>query len=525
MNTELPTQKNNNIILILLSPFLILRYAFVGLKAITFDLILNLFNGASYGLDSAYRGAKANMGMNSEIDIEYERIKGKGKKKEKRYNYSNSVLKKLEQEKLKLEKDLKEGGATRNSSPVLYRFKVREKNGKITVGTMNGLSKLDINAFLLNEGYDVYAIETSAWINFAYKETSLTGGAKINTKELIFFLTQLSTYIKAGITLSNAVKILSKQIGKKNKNKSRVYQAISYELALGENFSDALAKQGSMFPPLLINMIKAAEASGTLVETLEDLAKYYTDLNSTKKQMISAVTYPLTILIFSVIVIIFILIFVVPQFTQIYADSGSEIAGITLFVINFSTFVRENILTMILLFFLGIFMLVVAYKNVKAFRTMIQVFLMHIPIVKDIIMYNELTIFSKTFASLLRNNVFITESIDILSKITDNEVYKGILFKAINNIVKGDNISGAFEGHWAVPDVAYFMIVTGEETGDLANMMQKVSEYYQESHKNVINNLKSLVEPLLTSLLAIVVGLIIIAVIVPMYDVYNNISS
>ena len=92
----------------------------------------------------------------------------------------------------------------------------------------------------------------------------------------------------------------------------------------------------------------------------------------------------------------------------------------------------------------------------KAFRTSMQVFLMHLPVIKDVIIYNEMTIFSKTFASLLRNNVFITDSMDILSKITNNEIYKAIFYKTINNIVKGEKISEAFKDHWAVPDVAYY---------------------------------------------------------------------
>lgn len=98
---------------------------------------------------------------------------------------------------------------------------------------------------------------------------------------------------------------------------------------------------------------------------------------------------------------------------------------------------------------------------------------MHIPVIKDVIIYNELTIFSKTFASLLKNNVFITDSMDILSRITNNEIYKSILYKTIQNIIKGDKISDAFKDHWAIPDVAYYMIVTGESTGELADMMQR----------------------------------------------------
>ena len=112
---------------------------------------------------------------------------------------------------------------------------------------------------------------------------------------------------------------------------------------------------------------------------------------------------------------------------------------------------------------------------------------------------------------------------DILSKITNNEIYKAIMFKTIDNIVQGEKISDAFKDHWAVPDVAYYMIVTGESTGQLADMMQKVSDYYQVMHKNIINQLKSLIEPIMIVMLAVMVGAILLAVIVPMFTLYNNI--
>ena len=168
--------------------------------------------------------------------------------------------------------------------------------------------------------------------------------------------------------------------------------------------------------------------------------------------------------------------------------------------------------------------LIYMYKKIKAFRKIVQVIIMKIPVLGKIIIYNEMTIFTKTFASLLKNNVYITDSIDILSKITNNEVYKEIMFQTIDNVAKGEKISEAFNGHWAVPDVAYYMIVTGESTGQLAEMMSRVSSYYQVQHKSIVESIKSLIEPVLIVMLAVVVGLILIAVVVPMFNFYQEIS-
>ncbi len=499
---------------ILLTFFNIFYFAFVGLKACTFDIFVKIYNSFSWKTDSAYKNTKGAIKDDDKIN--------KGKKA-KQYKYSAKTMAKLEADYQELVKDLQGSGAVRSKVVNVYKYKVRDEHGKIITGTMSGFSKLDINAFLVNEGYTVYSIETSPLINFLYKDSFFSKGAsRLTNKELIFWLEQLYTYLKAGITLSDAIKILERQMVKK-KRKAKALQAISYELILGSSFSTALEKQGDMFPPFLINMIKAAEASGTLVETLEDMANYYTEVFETKRQMISAMTYPAIITVFAFGVIIFILIFIIPEFIEIYESNSASITGLTLVVINISHFLQEHFIVLFAAIVLILVVLVVAYKNVKTFRRSAQILLMHIPIVKDIIIYNELAILTKTFASLLRNNVFITDSIDILSKITNNEIYKSILFKTINNIVKGEKISEAFKDHWAVPDVAYYMIVTGESTGELDSMMSKVSTYYQGLHKNIVNNLKAFIEPVLISFLAVIVGGIIIAVVMPMFNLYRQI--
>lgn len=526
MDTVVNNSKNNknSIFQTLVLPFYtianILVFALKGFKALFYDLWIIIYNSISYRLDRIYQSTKE-VSLNENDDI-YERTKKM--KKKKVYHYSDKTLAKLEKKKALLLEDLQKAGATRSKEPHIYLFKVKDnRDGRIFTGTMPGFSKLDINSFLLNEGYEIYSIETNSWLDMLYHKTSIFGNRKMSTKDLIFWLTQLATYLKAGLTLNDSIKILTGQI-KGDSSRERAFQSISYELTLGEPFSVALEKQGDMFPALLINMIKAAEASGTLIETLEDMANYYTEVNTTKKEMISAMTYPAIITVFALGVVTFILIYVVPKFTEIYDNFGAEINGFTQFIINASSFLKNNILLILLFIALIVLVITIMYRSIKLFRTYFQVILMHIPVVKDVIIYKELTIFSKTFASLLKNNVFITESVGILSKITNNEIYKAILYRTINNIIKGEKISDAFQDHWAVPDVAYFMIVTGESTGRLAEMMQKVSEYYQELHRNIVNNLKAFIEPIMISFLAIVVGGIIIAVIVPMFNIYSMIE-
>lgn len=518
------TIKENNAPNLGMQFILILPYIFLcalkGVKFVLLDMWLLMFNNAEYNK------AKANVKVTLENSDESENElyeKTRKAKVAKHYEYSEAQLAKYEKMKSALTRDLQTNGAVRSKQPQMYQYIVRNVrgDGKIITEVMPGYSKLDINSYLVNQGYEVYDIRTSKLIEFLNQESTLLG-TKIKNKDLVFWLTQLATYIKAGINLNEGVRILSMQMSK-DKKQQRIFSSISYELALGTSFSDALEKQGTYFPALLINMIKAAEASGTLQETLADMATYYSEVESTNKEMKSALTYPIIICIFAVSVVTFIIIYVVPQFTKIYEQSNLEVTGMTKIIVDLSGFLQDYLIVLILVLALTVVGLVLLYKKVKGFRVPVQIALMHVPVIKDVIIFKEINIFAKTFSSLLRNNVYITDSMDILSRLSSNEIYKSIMFRTVNNIVKGEKISEAFKDHWAVPDVAYFMITTGESTGQLAEMMQKVSDFYQESHKATIGAMKSLIEPIMIVFLALMVGGIILAVIVPMFQMYNGI--
>ncbi len=444
------------------------------------------------------------------------------KNEKNRLKMSRRQSAKLMAEKQALQDALTSGNIQRTNKPVAFRYKAIDPTGKMVSGTFTGSSKLDVNAFLVNEGYDVYSIKTSGLINFLYGQSSF-GVKKMSNKDLIFWLTQLHTYVKAGIPLTDAVKILSNQMGKSGSRK-RIFEKIIYELTMGSSFSSALEKQGEIFPNLLINMLRAAEATGELEETLKDMADYYSETESTRKQMVSAMTYPAIITVFATAVISFIMLYVIPQFTKVYEQAGVEINGLTASIISVSDYLKTNFSTILFIVVVIALLIFIAYKKIKFFRRNLQILLMHIPIFGKIIIYNEMTLFTKTFASLLKNNVLITESVEILSKVTNNEIYKEIMYSTISNIARGEKISESFKDHWAIPDIAYYMIVTGESTGELATMMDNVSVYYQEQHRSLVSNLKAFIEPIMIVSLALVVGVIIMAVIIPMFDLYSEIS-
>lgn len=419
--------------------------------------------------------------------------------------------------------DLEGEDAEKSAEKVMYKYVAKNAEGKVVKGVFPAYSKVEVHSFLLSEGNEVYSIETNRWIRLMYGSGSAVNKTKIKTKDLIFFTAQLSTYIKAGIPLVEALRILTRQF--KNKNYSRIFRAMIYDLTMGDSFSVAMDKQGEAFPRLLINMVKASEMTGELPEALDDMCDYFTETDKTRKQMITAMTYPAIILAIAIIAIVFIMVWVVPQFVGIYEGiDGAEIPGITVFIMNLSDFLKNSYLFLILGIVIFIVVFVYLYKNVKVFKAFMQWLLMHMPVFGNVIIYNEVTMFTKTFASLLSHNVFITDSMEILNKLTGNEIYKMLILDTINNLAKGEKISLAFKDHWAFPIPAYEMITTGEMTGQLPEMMSKVSAYYQELHRNAVTRIKTFVEPVMILTLTAIVGVIVLSIVIPMFNMYTALN-
>ena len=405
----------------------------------------------------------------------------------------------------------------KNSRLKGYSYVVINSVNKKEKGFFDAESEDEVRTFLEGQDYQVLEVKPKSAMDI-----DISGPPKLKPEDLSFTLTQLSTYIKSGIPLVDSVRILAKQ-AKKPAHK-KIYGQVVYELLKGESFSTALAKQGKVFPALLINMVKTSEMTGDLPSILDDMAEYYTSMNQTRKQMKSAMTYPIVVLTIALGVLVFMLVYLVPQFASMFESNDAKLPAITLIVLGVSNFIQNYYIYLIVGIVVMIFIFKYLMKHVQSFKISVQTLLMHMPVVGKIIIYNEIANFTKTFASLLNHGVFITDSMEILSKITGNEVFKKIINKTLENLSKGEPVSSAFRGEWAIPVVAYEMIVTGENTGQLGLMMEKVSNHFQAMHKSMIDQMKSLMEPLMMVFLAGIVGVILLSIVTPMFSIYSQIE-
>ena len=557
MDKETANKKSSTKIILL--PLYIVKYFFLGI--INFPgLFVHMLYHAFYGLltilglnktntDSSKDQLLMQAKLNEQTQIaESEKIRSKNNNNEKLNDYLTNTEDMLEKERPKKQSKLMkilnseignnrkkiinkpemtinfEGpDAIKTKEKQTYRYLIQNPKGKIITGYFNAFSKVEVYSFLKSEGNIIYEIETNFLINFLHGN-HFNSGDKFKTKDLIFFLAQLSTYLKAGIALVDACKILVKQF--QNKKYKRILRTIVYDLSVGLSFSEALEKQGATFPPILINMVKTAEMTGELPETLDDMEEYFTEIEETRKAMVTAMMYPTIIFVIAIGVGTFIMIYVVPKFVEIYNSmDNANIPGITLAVLALSSFLKKYIIYLSLLALILLILIIYFYKNVKLFRKKVQWLIMHIPVIKNVFIYKEVMTFTKTFASLLAHNVFITDSMAILNKVTNNEIYKDMIHDAINYISKGRSLSLAFKDQWAFPIPAYEMIVTGEKTGQLPEMMEKVSSYYQNLHKNSVARIKTFVEPTLIIMLTAMVGVIVLSIVVPMFSMYSQIQA
>ena len=414
---------------------------------------------------------------------------------------------------------LDKAAANKGQDKITFKYKTKDKNGKITVGSFDAYNIEQAKNYLVNEGNNIISIQP---VKKSSLDLNLSIFAPIKMGELSFALTQISTYLKAGMSLVDAFRILAKQSTKSNIKK--IYDLIVYDLLSGESLSTAFEHQPKVFPKLLTNMVKSAELTGDLPAILDDMADYYTSIDKTKKELKSAMTYPTIVLIMAVAVIVFVLRYIVPQYVEMFSSWSDNLPKITLMTISFSNFLQEYLLQIIIIIIMILLLYLYWFKNVKPFRYLMQSIYLKIPVVKNIIMYSEVSMFSKTFASLLNHGVFITDSMDVLIKVSDNEIYKKIIEKTVKNLNRGGKISEAFKDNPHIPVVAYEMIVTGESTGQLGTMMEKVADYYQNLYRNSINQVKTLLEPILIVFLTFTVGIIIISIIVPMFEMYKVIQ-
>lgn len=397
-----------------------------------------------------------------------------------------------------------------------FDYSGRRLSGQKITGKIEAKSVEEALRMLEAEGYLIYDIEeTKPW------NKDIVLNKRLNHKAFIIFLRQYATLIASGIPIADATKTMQEQT---NNYALRIaLKDVHQRLEQGESLSSSSSHHPKVFPNLLVHMIEAGEASGKLDEILDQMATYYEKQYQNRQKVISALLYPSIVAIITLLLSIALLVFVVPQFISMFESFGQDLPAFTLFVLKISE-ITGKFWWLIPLLIAGLVLLYrYVMKNARAAFT-IDGLKIRIPIFGQLIHKGALVRATQTLSTLFHSGVPILQAVEITEKVVGNLVLRDLLEKSRESLEVGESMTTPMKAHWAVPPLVIQMIEVGEKTGSLDAMLLKVAGFYEAEVDQLSDRIKTLIEPLIIIMLAGVVGSIILAVVIPMFSMFENIQ-
>ncbi|WP_339173245.1 type II secretion system F family protein [Anoxybacillus sp. FSL W8-1294] len=400
-----------------------------------------------------------------------------------------------------------------------FRYEARDMRGRVKKGTIVASSRRDVMMKLREQRLKVIDVRE---VPQTLLTKEITFGNPVKLQHFVIYLRQFATLLKAGVTIVDATRILAEQTESKALKKSLL--RIEEQLRSGQPLSVAMANDSKIFPPLVINMIRAGEASGSIDETLERLADHFEKVHRTRQKIVSALAYPIVVGIIAVIVVIFLLVGVVPTFVSMFADFGADLPSITKFVLRASE-VMQTYWWGVLLLLLSTYGVLMLLRRQKKTKYYIDVIVLRMPIFGGMMQKAVLARMTRTLSSLFSSAVPILQALTIVEEVVENEVIARVIRTSRDALERGESLTEPMKRHWAFPPLVTQMIAIGEQTGSLDAMLAKVADFYEAEVEAATDRLKSLIEPLMIVLLAGVVGTIVTSILVPMFDIFNHIQQ
>lgn len=399
-----------------------------------------------------------------------------------------------------------------------FAYHVKTTGGKQLQGRLNSMDKSSAVEELRKRGLTVLSVEE---IRKSVLSTEIYIGNPVKSIHFIIFCRQFSTLIRAGVTIVEATNILAAQTESKPLKKALV--DVSSALLRGIPFSRAVQEHKRFFPPLFVSMIRAGEETGDLEGTLDRLALFFEKAHTTKEKIKSAMTYPAVVGLMSIASVIYLLQGVVPQFVTMFESFDTELPAITKIVLALSKSMSHQWYYWVI----SLVVLIVAYqiyKRTERGRYVLDYAKLRVPIFGKLAQKGAIAQMSRTLSSLYASSVPVLQSLTIVEEVVGNKVIGGYIRKSGESLRQGNSLSEPFKKAWVFPPLVTQMIAVGEETGSLDQMLAKIADFYEMDVDNTVDRLKSLIEPLLIVFLAGVVGLIVMAIILPMFTLYSSVQ-
>ncbi|HTZ39398.1 MAG TPA: type II secretion system F family protein [Syntrophales bacterium] len=341
---------------------------------------------------------------------------------------------------------------------------------------------------------------------------------RVKPKEVVIFSRQFSTMIGAGLPLIQCLDILATQ--EQNKAFARVIRTIKEDIEGGSTLSDALRKHPRVFDDLFINMIAAGEAGGILDTILNRLATYLEKAMKLKRKVKGAMTYPAVVLGMSIVIVTLLLVKVVPVFQSIFAGMGRELPFITQALINISSFITDNSLYIVGAIIIMIVALIRFYQTDKG-RYLFDRMILKPPVIGSLMRKVAIAKFTRTLSTLISSGVPILDGLEIVSRTAGNKIVEKALMETRKNISEGKTIAEPLAATTVFPPMVVQMIAVGEATGSLDSMLSKIADFYDDEVEVAVAAMTSMLEPMLMVFLGGLVGGIIVAMYLPIFQLGN----
>ncbi|MVW76739.1 type II secretion system F family protein [Pseudomonas xionganensis] len=391
----------------------------------------------------------------------------------------------------------------------VFAWEGTDKKGARIKGELNGQNPALVKAQLRKQGINPLKVKKKP-------KPLFSAGKKITPMDIALFTRQMATMMKAGVPLLQSFDIIGE--GFENPNMRKLIDDIKQEVAAGNSFATALRTRPLFFDDLYCNLVDAGEQSGALETLLDRVATYKEKTEALKAKIKKAMTYPISVIVVAIIVTAILLIKVVPQFEAVFQGFGAELPAFTQVVVNMSRNLQEVWYLYLLGFFLIGFSYKEAHKRSEKFRDFIDRSLLKAPIVGDILYKAVVARFARTLSTTFSAGVPLVEALVSVEGATGNVVFRQAVAKIRNDVSSGTQLNFSMRTTGVFPSMAIQMTAIGEEAGSLDEMLDKTAEYYEAEVDNAVDNLTTLMEPMIMAVLGVLVGGLIVAMYLPIFQ-------
>lgn len=400
-----------------------------------------------------------------------------------------------------------------------FAYKVRDRSGKIFTGSMEGENRISVVSRLREMNYFITSVSEKKKNILFSKQITLFQSIKI--RDLTIFYRQFATMVNAGLTLVNSLDILTEQV--ENKALANNIKVVKSDVEAGSTLADAMAKFPRVFSELYISMVRAGEIGGVLDDILLKIADLMEKDYALRQKIKTAMSYPSFVAGAAILMTIFMLTFILPQFVGVFASFGGELPALTQFFVTL-TYLFNKYWYIFFMVFAALVAAFLAYIKTPNGKLNFDKFKLNAPIFGEINRKGAIARFTRILGTLIKSGVPILEALSVSSNAIGNLVISSAVLGAKTKIKEGQSISGPLADSGVFPPMVTQMIMVGEESGELEEMLINVAKFYDQEVDRTVDNLTAIIEPLMMVFIGLTIGTMIIAMYLPIFNMVNLIQ-